>query len=193
MMVYSNQPLIERFQMNAIKNLIVITAISLGIISCSACAKQDQTPIPVPAPVPTVVVPPVTTVVIRNDNLEATLPNDGWKVLDVPEGSFIKAFINPTLKNLVLLSKQADASTYDQFVLGAIRGVKDSGGTLASAKQVTLNGHKFVVLDVTKNNVQFFMWVTLDNGFGYGFSCGGPVELAPHDLCFGVANTVKIN
>jgi hypothetical protein len=177
------------------KNLIAIVSfLALGIVSCSACAKQEQTPVEVPAPAPTVVVPPpVTTVVIRNDNLEATLPNDGWKVMEVPEGAPIKAFMNPTLKNLVLLSKQADASTYEQFVLGALRGVKDSGGVVASAKQVILNGHKFVVIDATKNNVQFFMWVSLENGFGYDVSCGGPVELTPHDLCFSIANTVKIN
>jgi len=180
------------------KNLIaIISFLSLGIISCSACAKQEQTPVEVPVPVPTVVVPPVppvTTVKITNANLEATLPNDGWKVLEVPEDAPIRAFINPKLKNLVLLSKQADASsTYEQFVLGALRGLKDSGAVVASAKQVELNGHKFIVIDAAKNNVQVFMWVTLESGFGYGFSCGGPVELAPHDLCFSIANTVKIN
>jgi hypothetical protein len=94
-------------------------------------------------------------------------------------------------KAIVVFVTEKTTATYDQFVLMALRGIKDAGANIASAKQIDLNGHKFVLVESSKNGIKVWLWVTLLNGTGYGLSCGGPND--NHDLCFGVANTLKVN
>jgi hypothetical protein len=173
------------------KNIIVIiTLLALGIVSCSSCAKQDQTPVEVPAPAPTVVAPAPLT--INNDNLEVTFPSNDWKQLDVALNA--KAFANPNLKNLVILSKESVSYTYDQYILVNLQGVKQAGGVVASVKQQDINGHKFMLVDSSKNGSQVLMWITLENGFGYSVACGGPSEgTKQKELCLAIAGTIKIN
>lgn len=175
------------------KSLIIgVWLMALGIVSCSSCAKQDVVVADAAPPVPTVVPtpnPPVaTTVDAAYQNLSVVLPGTDWKPLEA-EGPMM-AYISNANKLIVLLEKEETTNTLQQYLLMAIRGIKDSGGTFISLQQVVLNGHNFALLESSKNDVQVFMWVTLKQGAGYSLTCGGPNAAIP---CSSIANTIKIN
>lgn len=182
------------------KNLFIAALLAFGLVSCSSCAKKNTVPVvdvpDSPSANPSVpdppVPPPPATLTATNGNLEVTLPGADWKVLEVSNEMY-RAFINENVKSLVLLARESSTSTYPQYILNAIRSVKDAGGTVVSSKQVTVNGHNFVLVESNKDNIQVFMWVTLEQNVGYSISCGGPAEAKPQDLCAAIANTVKIN
>ena len=44
-----------------------------------------------------------------------------------------------------------------------------------------------------ESSIRVFMWLTVDKGYGYIFSCGGPSDVNQTDLCTGISTTVKIN
>jgi len=180
------------------KTFAIISILTLGIVSCSSCARKTPDP-STPAPAPPVTVTPVpptpvpTTTVIKQDNVEFTLPTDEWKKLESPPSHSV-ALINPVKKNIIVFVNEDFSGTYEQYVLVALRGVKDAGANVASAKQTEVNGHKFVLIESSKNGMRVWMWVTLLNNHGYGFSCGGPDgDTTQRDLCSNIMGTLKIN
>lgn len=173
----------------------IIALMALGIVSCSACAKKDQTPDAAP-PVPTASTPdasppPVTTVTITTGHATLTLPSTDWKKLET-DGT-VYGYINMTLKNAVVLGQEEFTGSRDAYILQALRSVKDSGGTVNSTKQVTLNGHNFALFEVTKNGNTLWAWTTVESGFGIILTCGGAPSTPQGDLCQGIASTLKLN
>lgn len=180
-------------------SIIISLLLSLVTISCSSCAKKTpNATVPDAAPSASTTVTPVppppapTTITVKGDSWEFVLPADGWKALnEAPTNS--TAFVNPTKNNLVVMVSEAFPGTYDQYVIMAVRGAKDAGATIKSTKQVEVNGHKFVLIESSKDNISVWMWVSLVNGQGYTLACGGPTDPAQQELCTGIASTLKIN
>ncbi len=187
-----------KFQM---KNFILaIMLVAIGTVSCSSCTKETTTPDAGSPPVPsssTTVTPeppkPVPgPVTIKEGKWEFTFPTDGWKRVENPPPHSI-AFINQEVKNITIMVDEEFTGTYDEYALNAIRGIRAAGATVASAKQVEINGTKFVLVDSSKDGMRVWLWVTLKGGRGNALSCGGGDTTSTHDLCFGIANTLKIN
>lgn len=184
------------------KILFILMVMTAGLVSCSSCSHPTPTPsnpdgAPTPSasvtvtPVPPIPVP--TTVTVKLDNAEFTLPDGGWTQVQNPP-AHSTAYLNMAKKNIVILVSEDYPGTYEQYVLMALRGIKDAGAQVASAKQVDVNGNKFVLVESSKNGVTAWMWVTWASNHGYGFSCGGPTSDATQkDLCSSIAGTLKIN
>lgn len=184
------------------KKLLLIIAVALGILSCSSCSKEVQPTSPcngeecsIPAPKPSVSVPPPVdgTVKIQDADWSFVLPSAGWDKVSFPEDGVQIVLRNEKKRNLIIFVKEKFDGSPDQYALFAIRGLKDSGGTLGAVKQVTINDNKFVLVESSKgSSVKIWMWITSKSGNGYAFSCGGPVDELQEDLCNKIAESVKI-
>lgn len=182
--------------------LVAVGLVAIGVTACSSCANKTpapSTPDVVVAPDASVTVTPVpptpvpTTVKVSQDGWEFTLPSSGWDAMESPPAHSV-ALLNKDRKNIIVMVSEPFPGKYEEYVLMALRGVRAAGATITSAKQVEVNGGKFVLIESSKNGMRVWMWVTLIKGQGYGFSCGGAAsDDSQHDLCFGVADTLKIN
>jgi hypothetical protein len=186
------------------KKILFAAFLSLGLISCSSCAKAPQTE-PAPVPTPTVTAPPpeppppapVTVIAQENWSFD---PGEGWKVLMPPDNTAIKiALVHPTKKLLVILTKEEFQGTTEQYSLLAMRSARDSGATVASVAPVEINGTKYVLVETFKTNangtkVSVWQWVGVKASLAYGLTCGGPASVATvQSDCQAVASTLKIN
>lgn len=186
--------------MNFMKKIAIALALTVGTVSCSACGKKLPEPAPVeagtqPAPSGPVAPPPPpvpTTTTATLGKLTVTLPTTAYQEMtNTPPNA--KAWVSKSPKNLVVLIDEVTDSSFDEYAIVAMMGARNSGATINSAKQVEANGTKFVLIDSSKDGVRIWMWVTTQDGHGLGLSCGGPDDASVHDLCFGIANTVKVN
>lgn len=118
---------------------------------------------------------------------EELVKGSGWQI-SVPLSWRIR---NPVQKNVVL-SRESDnpklllvllqepfTGSYEQYTLSSVRAYKEGGATVSSSKEVDLNGTKSTLLEVVKNGVKIWNWITIKDNFGYVLSCGGP---APYEL-----------
>lgn len=182
-----------------LQRIVLALVLCLSSVSCTSCAKktpEPTTPDANPAPTVTVTpeppVPVVTTVTVKQDSLELTLPSTEWVAVQNPPPQ-AQAWLNLAKKNGVVIVSEDYTGSFESYVLYALRGVKDSGGLVVAAKQVTINGNTLVLVESTKNTIHVWMWVALVNGKGYGVSCGGPADPSQQDLCNGIASTIKIS
>jgi hypothetical protein len=177
--------------------IFAIALLSVGTISCSSCAKKNPDPVvvtvdasPPDAGAPDVAPKPDLT--IKGDKWEFTVPSEGWKPMEnSPPHS--NGYLNADKKNLILVINEPFTGSFDEYALGSIRAMRLSGVQIVSAKSVEVNGTKFVLVESSKDGIRVWAWVTTKDGRGFGFTCGGPEDVNQHDLCFGVANTFKIN
>jgi hypothetical protein len=177
------------------KILLVVSLLAGGIVSCSSCSGNTPA-VSNPDPTPSVSAIPPTPIpldtLVKKDNYEFTLPGNSWNQVETCKNAGCPvAYMNKDNNAVVAFMSENTSDTLDKYVLSAIRGMKDAGANISSTKQIDLNGHKFVLVESSKNNVKVWMWITLLNGQGYGLSCGAPDDV--HDLCFAIANTLKIN
>lgn len=183
--------------------------LTLGLTACTGCNKKDTTPVctgsdctppvvPV-TPAPDAGVTPVTP----SDTLSQTLSGEGWELV-VPEGYDTTILqdeeqpdvlvVNEEEHSIVLLIKEPFVGSTPAYVINAVRGVAEAGATLNASKQVELNGNKYVLLDSNKEGSRVWTWLTVNNGFGYSLSCGGPETEDHHEtLCSEVANSLKLH
>jgi len=185
--------------------LFVLPLLILGLVSCTSCSKKETTPPPCdggsctfPTATPTVTAPPVPTTppdqVFSEEDWSVSLPV-GWSKLEppapVPELKLFYA--NKEKMNLVIFVKEPFEGTNAEYILEALRGIKDGGGKIVAARQVDVNGNKFVLVDSTRDDIRMWMWILARNGFGYALSCGGPAaDVGQEDICTKIANTVTI-
>jgi hypothetical protein len=177
-----------------IKVMFVTLLFAIGSISCSACAKKVPV-VNVPDAEPSATVPPVTpptNILVKENDWQFVLPGTNWDKLEMctKDGCPV-LYQNKDKKSAIVFLKNPYEYSYDDFIITSIRGVKDAGGVISSAKQIELNGRKFVLVESVKNYNKVWMWLTLLNGQGYALSCGGSGD--NHDLCFTIASTFKIN
>lgn len=181
---------------NAFK-LLLPSLFVLGLISCSSCAKKDQiVPSPVPScsgsscPLPP---PPVSKDhVFTGDHWELTVPV-GWEPRSNANPSVKVDVTNIDKVNLIIFIEEAYTGTYDQYVIMALRGLKSAEAKLISAKQVEVNGEKFVLLESEKSGVTLWLWLAVKNGNGFALSCGGlSKDNWNRDICTTVFNSLKL-
>lgn len=186
--------------MNLMKKIAIALALTVGTVSCSACGKKLPEPQPVeagvtPAPAPPVTPPPPpapTTKEVSLGGLSVTLPNTSYnEMTNAPPNA--KAFMSTSPKSLVVLIEEPFEGSFDEYAIVAILGARRSGATVHSAKQVTVNGTNFVLVESSKDSITIWMWVTTKDGRGFGLSCGGPDEATQRALCTSIINTVKVN
>lgn len=150
---------------------------------------------PTPSATPTVPTPPPPTdQVVTGTGWEVTIPV-GWNKMEPPQSTpgLEMLYLNKDKHNLILLIKEPFTGTASEYTLEALRGLKGAGAVLASAKQVEVNGNKFVLIDSTKDGVRMWMWVTVQNGSGLALSCGGPATEDWHQaICSTVASSLKL-
>jgi hypothetical protein len=195
--IYCTSIALEGNMLSKLQRITLALVLALSTVSCSSCAKKNPDPVtPEPAPSTTVTPEPpkpvVTTVTVKQEGLELTLPSAEWVAVQNPP-PHSQAFMNMSKKNGVVVVGEEYTGTYESYVLFALRGIKDSGAQVASAKQVEINGQKFVLVESSKNNIRVWLWVALVGKHGYGVSCGGPDgDAAQKDLCTGIAGSIKI-
>jgi hypothetical protein len=192
------------------KILFTLPLVLLGLISCSpkapdppppcdgsTCPDPTATVAPTATTTPTATGLPTTptTQVLADENWEFAIPATWVKIArpePIPE---VKSYYgHAETRNLIIFIKEPFAGLAGEYALQSLRGLKDSGARLASAKQVDINGNKFVLIDADRDGIQLYIWITAKNGFGYVLSCGGPATAeSKEELCQSIANSLKIN
>lgn len=185
------------------KLLPIMLLLGTGLMSCTSCASNtlpvevssEPTSTALPTATPSASSDPVpvrTDVLVKKNKCEFTLPGLEWKSLPTcDEDNCPVAFVNKDETGLVVLLNEKFESSFDDYVLTMLREVKEAGATVDSVSEVTLSGHKFILMDSSKDNVRVWLWVGLVGDQGYVLSCGGPVD--NHDLCFDIAKSFKLN
>lgn len=193
------------------KFAVLFMLLTTGILSCSSCTKKEVVTDPeLPeqtcdedncaessekedaskedSSIP--VTPEQKPQVFSGDTWELTLPV-GWKKTEqVSEDTILTA----TLKDehlIFFLLKEEYKGPYENYIISAIRGIKNAKLEIKSLKQVEINGTKFVLLETYKDDFNLLIWITAKNGFGYGLSCGGPTS-PKFDECTQIASSFKI-
>ena len=183
--------------------MLAVSALAMGLVSCSSCATTNGGTTST-GPEPSTSVPsgstgpvPTDELVVVKDNWMMVLPGNSWEVMsedcsDPQNPGFCQqsAFLQNGGDAVVVFLSEEFEGPFDAYAISAIRGMKDSEANIDSTTSVQLDGHNFVLIASSKEDVRVWTWVTLIGGFGYGLSCGGPAETK--DLCFGVASTLKI-
>lgn len=190
--------------------LFLLTAIST--MSCTSCTKKDQVdpvtpaptcsdnlcPMPAPSASSSTDKPKDNSVKFQNDDWQFSVPSDEWAKVPVNEEGVQLVLRNPNKNNLIVFIKEKFEGSTEQYVLLAIRGLKEAGGTFVSAKNNEVNGNKFVLVESSKQspNTRIWMSITTKSGNGYALTCGGPVpenqDDAQKTLCSQIISTLKI-
>lgn len=170
------------------KKILAILLLSCGLVSCNSCSKNNTGT----APTASVVVPPApTSQVVASDNFKFVLPAD-WTQKDNPMETNIKAmYINNEKEALVMLAKQPFLGSQDEFVLLAIRDLRDNGVVVGTSNPVTINGQDFITIETVRDNVNAYMWLSVKDGYSYQFSCGARLTDL-QELCTSFASTLEL-
>lgn len=172
----------------------------LGLVSCSSsCVKKDTVnpnPIvdagPESSDFPDVHVDKRTHV--AGDTWEFYLPSQEW-ALELIDGSPDTVYFNKKDQNLVAFVKEPVDITLQEYVLFAIRSLKESGMQLISTTNgLKINDVNYTLLEAGQGRVRLYQWITVQNKVGYSLSCGGPSELenTQKDLCNTIGITLKV-
>jgi hypothetical protein len=176
----------------------IFASFLLGLISCSSCVKKNDTVI---NPIPTLdasVGPDLPDVHVdkrvhvAGDTWEFYLPSQAWG-LEFIDGSPDTVYYNPQDKNLVVFVKEPVDISSQEYVLFAIRALKESGLSLLESSLVQINGVTYNLLEAGQGSVRLFQWISVKNKVGYSISCGGPTtSFDQATICSGIANTLVV-
>lgn len=183
------------------KQFTALFLLTLGLASCtsarSCSSKTDTVTNPTcdgsscPAPVPEA----ATDQMLSGSGWKLQLPVE-WAHENIPaeQSKNVELLMsNKGLHEVLLLIKEPFTGTSEDFVLKLIRGLKERGVTINSAKQITLNNNRTVVISTTGTENSVWMWVTIKNGSAYTFSCGGVTSETWHqDSCESIASFLTI-
>lgn len=188
------------------KHKALFAAVVTGIL-VSTCATHDpkvSTDASVDAncdgscPLPTVqATPKVEEQTLAQENWSFTLAGSGWTDKEAPVPEIKVAKLNDAMQMAVIFVKEeiGDA-TYQEYVVSTIRAFIDGGGRINSIKQATLSGRKAVLVQFSKEGEVIWAWITTADGFGYGMTCGGVIDVdagsAQHDFCQATADSLQI-
>lgn len=131
--------------------------------------------------------------VISGSSWEFTIPT-GWESKKSSDKTVAALLFNEVNQELVMLLHEPYNGPVEGYVIEAIRGMKDVGAKLISSKQTEINGTKYTLLESKKNSNYVWAWVTVKDGYGYVFTCGGDEnELFKHQAsCLSIVNTFKV-
>jgi hypothetical protein len=136
------------------------------------------------------------------ENWLFSVPSGGWTqdstlIPDAAPSPEVKlVLINDTKNCIVLFVKEKTDNNFSEYVLGNVQTFGKKGNIVSYAKQVVINNNKFVEVEIDRAPATLWVWLTVKDGFGYGFSCGGNnindagTEL--QDLCHGISETLEI-
>lgn len=179
------------------KRFIVLTALALGLVSCSACAKKVPTPVVVdaaPAPVDAgadVTDPKSDITPLSFENVYVTLPGQDWAMRQL--SAEIVIAIGPTSNLVVFVGKEPTKYNLEGYTLYSIREIREAGGIFLSSKQVEIDGTKYTLLEANKGASTLLSWLTVKDGVGYSFTCSSETTFKPQDACGQIASTLKIH
>lgn len=185
------------YEINMKKLLLLLTL--MGVVSCSKTSTSPSDAGCSEASCPIHLDAGTTDIndIITEDNWQFTLPGEAWRVVNPPDDTIRAIFLNEDLGAVIFFAKEATTDSYPDYVVGALRSFKSGGMTIASAKQVSVNGKSFLAITANGTNRTIWSWITVYKGFGYAFSCA--VEDAPPDAgtsgfdrCNDIANTLDI-
>lgn len=177
---------------------LMIVLLALSILACSQSVKQPADAGLVCSEAGRALPTENTADVIQEDNWKFVLSGDNWKSVnkEVPDIKVI--FVNEKLTTLIFLGKQATTDSFPDYIINSLRAFKASGVNVISAKSITIQNKPFILVTGMPDDKarDIWMWVTLDKGFGYIFSC--VVEHSPDasptafDVCNTIANSIEI-
>ena len=109
---------------------------------------------------------------------------------DVPPDTVV--LVNIKQVNVVVVEDKEYSGTLESLTLETLRELRGAGATVVSAKQMTANGHNFVLIDSFKGDDKALVWVTLVGGRSVGFNCGGSNKTDQDSLCQSLFGTLKL-
>jgi hypothetical protein len=171
----------------------------------AACSSKRETVAPEPTPsstcdgstcpTPTVVPPTPLTQTVVFENMEVTMPFE-WQLVPMDDAQ-TKVYSSKDEKSMLILIKEPYVATYEEYAFSAIRGLRAQGSDVKEAKQVEIDGVKFVLVaaDLKKadgSSLELWMWITVQNGYGYSLACGGSSSVGNDEVCNTIASSFKI-
>lgn len=184
----------EFLQPKVLKGAFLAFLILAGVASCTSCRHDVVQPVPIPTVVPTVEIPPLPAVqIVESQKASVTLPLS-FQNQQTDNTSNYRLYANMTSKELLSLDSKEYLHSYEEFVLESIRSIKEQSAIVQSSQKTTINGQDLTIVESSKEAVTAWVWLTVKNGIGYTFTCGGleSSNQSLHDLCFGIANTILI-
>lgn len=174
------------------KKFIILLFVVMGLTSCSSCATTKEPTTPDGS------VDASGRETVVGDGWSFRLPSPGWKLSPKTDsGPPFNLYVNDSVKNMILFAKEPFTGTLQQYMLLAMRGVKDSGGTVVDLSQLAIiNDVNFVSLEVSASSGKLiWTWVAVKNGWAYSLVCSGTVSSddTQRTLCEQVAHTIQIN
>ena len=151
----------------------------------------------VSCPLPEAKAPKVEEQTLAQENWSFKLTGSGWTDKDLPVPEIKVAKLNDGMQMAVLFVKEdiGDA-TYQEYVVSTIRAFIEGGGRINSIKQVKVSDRKAILVQFDKEGEVIWAWITVADGFGYGLTCGGVINVdagtAQHDFCQAVADSLQI-
>jgi hypothetical protein len=136
---------------------------------------------------------------ISEENWQFTLPGFDWTPQYLQDVSIKVAFIGSELEHsiLVLFIKEEDPDiNFSSFVINTHHTFTTMGFMLNSIKQVVIDNNKYILLQVNHGDDVIWNWMTFKNGIGYNLACGAEINSdvsnSQHDLCFSIADSLRI-
>jgi hypothetical protein len=183
------------------KLMTLATLLMVGVLSCASGSKkpQEQTNnvncTDASCALRETGAPAVpTSDVVAEENWQFTMSGDGWVPTQSPDNVVKVVFLNKTLNAIVFFAKDPTQQTSPQYIINALRSFKAAGTTIATAKQVSINGNNFIYVVANGEDRQIQAWLTVKNNFGYILTCAVESDDAgaPNQLCQDIASTVQI-
>lgn len=182
------------------RKFLLVAAISIGLISCAACRKDQVVDANYPVSDAALVdvkdaVSDVTVderMHVRTSDWEFYLESGDWELLVLEDTPANMVFKNTKLKNIVALSVDDTNGTMQEFSLLVLRGLRESGATFVSSTMVKINGRDCILLETLKGTTRVFSLIVVDQGLGYVLACGGTDEGTQKQICDKVFNTFKL-
>jgi hypothetical protein len=195
--------------MNSISKHFVLGLASLGLVA--GCGSQPK-PVAVNAPPPPAVValaapaapavlstpaaPKDTSVKLTGDNWSFTCPNDNWTEVKTGREEILGMANDASEHRRIMLIAQDFKGPAQIFPLVILSSVKEQGGKVTATKEATINGNAYNYIATSAvesgNPLDVFMWLTVKNGMGYVFMCGGHPADDLSSMCDSVAATLEL-
>lgn len=175
--------------------MVLSLSLFSGVVSCTSCSKTKVTDPPKPLPTVSVVVPPLpTTQLVESHKASVTIPITFQdQRADGPDSPNYRLFANSSNKELISLDAEVYASSYEEYVLEAIRFLKERNAVVQTATSVSLNGQQVTMLESSTQGVVAYFWITTKNGYGYTFTCGGlETSSTVKGMCANLATTFHV-
>lgn len=172
----------------------LITALCFGMFSCShvqtAPVKPPVVPAPViqPAPKPVVIVTQLQD--IKTEHWNVTIPSN-WTELPNEE-DVVQAYVSPNKEELVTLEEEPFVGSTNQFATSVLEQLASQGAKPVSVSKTHINEQDYIFATMMIDTTVSFVWVTVNNGNGFGLICGGPAfNIDVEKDCRDIANSIE--